>query len=168
MLIAINHELGTVVRGLQIIASGLEARLYDVELLDSAALLVAEQEGTAAPPKAVRHWRKLKQIESATFFTSVAGDIRRELQEQIDFRWQELRAIEILRTELATRFDGEDPLLPEVRQEADQVSDLLRDLSQRLAGKPRRLPEPTESILLDMRGHVDASFAHFNLRVTWP
>ena len=130
--------------------------------------MAAEQEGEASPPKAVKNWRRLKQIPIGVFLCSVAAEIRLALQDQVEFRRQELRALEVTWAEIAAQFDGEDPRHPELRDKAAAVSERLRLLAERVALRPRQVPEPTEEMLSQMREQVERAFGHFNLRVTRP
>ncbi len=51
---------------------------------------------------------------------------------------------------------------------AAAVSERLLLLCERVAPRPRQLPEPTEEMLAQMHDRVEAAFGHFNLRVTRP
>ena len=166
LIIAANHAMGAQVHAMAMVLHDLENRAADVELLQAAAQQLAEQEGAATPPRPVRHWRRLKQIETSAFLCSLAADIRRELQERLDQRWQELEALEIVWAEIAANFDGQDPRHPDLRQQTATATEQLRSLLEKTAGKTHRPAKPTEEVIESMRSLVDRAFGHFNLRVT--
>jgi hypothetical protein len=77
-----------------------------------------------------------------------------------------MRALEVVWVEIAAQFNGEDPRHADLQAKAAEVSARLQQLGQSVAGRSRRLPEPTEAMLAEMRGRVEEAFGHFNLRVT--
>ena len=91
------------------------------------------------------------------FILGVAEDVRASRRAGVLQRWRELEAVETVCRELAAEFEGEDLLLPEVRQVAEQARELLRAQLQRL-GAPRRLPLPDETLLQPIRGRVERAF----------
>jgi hypothetical protein len=72
--------------------------------------------------------------------------LRDQLREGVPWCWQEARAVETVLEEVAAEFDGEDPLLPPVREVLDKtcrdlaVLHLLLDFVDAEA----ELPEPDE------------------------
>jgi hypothetical protein len=54
--------------------------------------------------------------------------LRQSLRERIPWCWQELRAVETVLDEVAEEFNGEDPLLPPVRQVLDKTRQDLVEL----------------------------------------
>jgi hypothetical protein len=72
--------------------------------------------------------------------------LRKQLREGVPWCWQEVRAIEMLLEEVAAEFDGEDPLLPPVRQVLDKTRQDLAELHLLLdfVDAKVELPEPDE------------------------
>jgi hypothetical protein len=58
--------------------------------------------------------------------------LRESLREGVPWCWQELRAVEMVLDEVAQEFDGEDPLLPPVREVLDKTRQDLVDLHSSL------------------------------------
>ena len=69
--------------------------------------------------------------------------------------WQELRAAEVLLEEVAQEFDGEDPLLPPVREVLDKTRQDLAGLHPLLdfVDVEAKLPEPDEERVEQLRQH---------------
>ena len=68
------------------------------------------------------------------------------LREGVPWCWQELRAVETVLDEVAEEFDGEDPLLPPVREVLDKTHQDLVELQPllRFVDADCDLPEPDE------------------------
>ncbi len=68
------------------------------------------------------------------------------LREGIPWCWQELRAVEMVLDEVAEEFDGEDPLLPPVREVLGKTRQDLTELHSSLQYVDAEvdLPEPHE------------------------
>jgi hypothetical protein len=115
----------------------------------------------------VKNWRRLKEISEAGLLCSVAEDIRRGLQGEAEFRWQELRAVQAVWREVREQFDGEDPCLPEVGARAEEVERGLKAVLEK-ASRGRRALEPTEETLEAVRQRVEEALSYIGLRVTRP
>jgi hypothetical protein len=74
------------------------------------------------------------------------GALREQLREGVPWCWREVRAVETVLEEVAAEFDGEDPLLPLVRQVLDKTRQDLVDLHLLLdfVDAEAELPEPDE------------------------
>ena len=168
LIIAANVELGTLVQALAIALWEIASRLDDADLLREAAALSAEQEGSVMPDKPVRNWRSINPISTPFFLCGVAEDIQSQLRDQLKLRWQEVRALEILWTEIAAEFGGADPRHPELKAKADELSADARELATRLFARPRKAPEPTDEVLAGMRERVDRAFGYLGLIETKP
>ena len=72
--------------------------------------------------------------------------LRESLRDGVPRCWQEVRAVETLLEELAEEFNGEDPLLPPVREVLDKTRRDLADLHLLLdfVDAEAELPEPDE------------------------
>ena len=97
-------------------------------------------------------------MEVNEFLRSLAREQRRDLVEVLALRWQELRAVELAWAELATEFGGEDPVGPELREIAVDLSADLRALATEL-GATNRLTEPEEETTEQLRTAVDDAYA---------
>jgi hypothetical protein len=75
------------------------------------------------------------------------------LREGVPWCWQELRAVETVLDEVAEEFDGEDPLLPQVREVLDKTRQGLLELHPLLGfvDVDADLPEPDEERLEFLR-----------------
>jgi hypothetical protein len=72
--------------------------------------------------------------------------LREQLREGVPWCWQEVRAVETVLEEVAAEFDGEDPLLPPVREVLDKTRQDLAELHVLLdfVDAEAELPEPDE------------------------
>jgi len=70
--------------------------------------------------------------------------LREQLREGVPWCWQEVRAVETVLDEVAAEFDGEDPLLPPVREVLDKTRSDLAELHLLLdfVDAEAELPEP--------------------------
>lgn len=75
------------------------------------------------------------------------------LREDTPWCWQELRAVEAVLEEVAAEFDGEDPLLPLVREVLDKTRQDLAELHLLLdfVDAEVELPEPDEERVAFLR-----------------
>ena len=78
------------------------------------------------------------------------------LKEGIQKCWGEMRAAEQVLAQAAEEFDGEDPLLPELRSVLDGIREELSDLHEQAKQdiEPLELPEPDEEVLARVRSLV--------------
>ncbi len=81
--------------------------------------------------------------------------LRESLREGVPWCWQELRATETVLAEVAEEFDGEDPLLPPVREVLDKTHQDLVELHPLLdfVDVEAELPEPDEERVEQFRHH---------------
>ena len=72
--------------------------------------------------------------------------LRESLREAVPWCWQEVRAVEMVLEEVAAEFDGEDLLLPPVREVLDKTRQDLAELHILLdfVDAEAELPEPDE------------------------
>jgi hypothetical protein len=79
--------------------------------------------------------------------------LRQRLREDTPWCWRELRAVETVVEEVAQEFNGEDPLLPPVRNVLDKAHQELADLPELLVavGVEVELSEPDEERVADLR-----------------
>jgi hypothetical protein len=73
--------------------------------------------------------------------------LREQLREGVPWCWREVRAVETVLHEVAAEFDGEDPLLPTVREILDKTREDLAGLQHPLldfVDAEAELPEPDE------------------------
>ena len=146
--------------------SSIELLLDRSDLLLEAAAQAAELEGMEMPPLPVRNWRKQETLTVPVLLGGLAEEIRAEAQSHVELRWQEVRALQIVWGEVAAHFDGADPRHPELVDEADNVAANCEALLRRAWLRPKRLPEPTEQQLDDIRARVERAFEYFGLRET--
>ena len=82
------------------------------------------------------------------------ASLREQLREGVPWCWQEVRAVETVLEEVAAEFDGEDPLLPLVRQVLDKTREELAGLQHPLLDAVDvevELPEPDEERVTFLR-----------------
>jgi hypothetical protein len=79
--------------------------------------------------------------------------LREQLREGVPWCWREVRAVEMVLDEVAAEFDGEDPLLPPVREVLDKTRQDLRELHVLLdfVDAEAELPEPDEERVAELR-----------------
>ena len=95
------------------------------------------------------------------FLRGLAEEMRQEVRREVVLRWQELRALEIVWAEVRGEFDGEDAVHPELRREAQEAAQKLRELGRQLG--LRRLEEPAEALVDQVRDCLDHAFKLLNL-----
>jgi hypothetical protein len=160
-----GSQFGTLVHVLQSQIDNLSVDLDRFDLLERAATMLEEDDPESVAARPVRPWRQQRRSkESVTvpeFLRSLAAELREEAFNVLSFRWQELRAVELVTAEIAVTFDGEDPLQPEVRQWLDATKLTAREHLARLGRK--RLPEPSEEHLQHTHKLVDNGFAAMGL-----
>ncbi len=85
----------------------------------------------------------------------------RSLKDGVETYWQEMRASQQVLAEAAEEFDGEDPLLPDLRGVLDGVQKELEDLHGQAKRdiEPLELPEPDEELLARVRSLVQPEAA---------
>ena len=84
--------------------------------------------------------------------------MRADLLDDVALRWQELRTVELFWDEISDEIAGKDPVAPETRMKAKDVSTLLRALSNELGGNRHHLQEPTTDMVAEARNAVDEAF----------
>jgi hypothetical protein len=79
--------------------------------------------------------------------------LRERLREGVPWCWQEVRAVETVLEEVAAEFDGEDPLVPPVREVLDKTRRDLADLHLLLdfVDAEAELAEPDEERVEELR-----------------
>jgi hypothetical protein len=161
LLYVVNCELDAM---LQSVLYALEqlAGWTNLELLREAGALAATELGEQADPRVVKNWRKAKEVKVTEFLLGVAEEVRALELTQLLSLWREFRSLEAVWLELAAEFDGESPLLPEMRSKADRVLVALEEQGRRLAA-PRRLPGADPAVVADVRRRVEHTFAYLGL-----
>ena len=158
----INRELGAVGRIIAERTDSLENGRYYFNLFSDAAGIAEKQEGFGQPVRAPKDWRKEPEVSLSQLLRGLIKEVRDEVLESLALRWQELRALETVWAELASEFDGEDPVHPDLRAQAADTAARLRALAEALAAK-RRLVEPDDALLDQYRSHINASFQQLGL-----
>jgi len=161
LLYVINDTLGSRCQALRIVCQDLEGAAERIRLLDQAAGTLEAEHGLK-PSRRPRDWRRPGQMEVNEFLRSLAREQRRDLVGVLALRWQELRAVELAWAELATEFGGEDPVGPELREIAVDLSADLRALATEL-GATNRLTEPEEETTEQLRTAVDDAYNQLEL-----
>ena len=157
-----NYELDAIVRVVACRLAGYEhdARLAD--LLVEAASLLDEQLGLTPPKRPVKDWRRKKSVTPPDFLRGLAAQLRSETLDEVVGRWQELRAVEAVLAEIAADFDGEEVLVPEQREQADDAAARLEALARELGFKGA-VPEPGDELVQLARGSLERGLAHLRL-----
>ena len=117
-----NRELGHVLLTLSAHTDRLETHRTHALLFDSAVKQIEEQEGPSRTP---RDWRKLETMSASELFRGLTKDARNDAVALLIHLWRELAALEVIWAELATEFDGVDPIQAGLREQ-------VRDLRERL------------------------------------
>jgi hypothetical protein len=97
------------------------------------------------------------RVESPSRVDEAVAAVKETLRDGVQEAWRRLRAVELVVDDVRGEFDGEDPLLPEARQVADECSaDLegLRKGAERLVGL-FALEEPGDEELAWVRRIVE-------------
>ena len=156
LIYIINRELGALCHTLSGWTQFLDQNANQVRLLNQAAA-VLETEYGIEPARQPRDWRTSSNMEVPEFLRSLAKELRAELVNAVAQRWREVAAIELVWSDLAEEFGGEDPLNPELRLMAEESKQALRSLAQEFGGS-RRLQGPDEASLAEVRRQVDDAF----------
>ncbi len=157
-----NHQLGATLSIIAFRVEIAENAAHYFELFNEAAGLVEEHEGMK-PTRGRRNWRQRKgEITVPAFMRSVSLEAKDDGFEQVRHVWQELLSFEQVVDDLASDFAGEDPLLPDLREQAAAIRSRLLSAATRLgAGK---LPEaPDASFVEAYTAAVDEAFRYLNL-----
>lgn len=158
----INTELAARCHIIAALTEALDRYRYLFGLLREAAGLVEEAQGMEKPAKASRAWRSRPEVSIPEVLRGVAEEVRHEALNRLGLHWKELRALESVWAELATEFEGEDPLHPDLRTKATDTAATLRSLAAELGGR-RRLVEPDEAMLDEVRSLVEGAFKQLGL-----
>ena len=100
-------------------------------------------------------------LEADDRIGDIAGMIdalHERLRAEMQQRWRELRAVEIVAAELALEFDGEDPLRPIHRADLDEAKTILQGMQEPLGlclGGTIMLPEPDEDSVEETRSLLE-------------
>jgi hypothetical protein len=129
----------------------------DVESLKNARLRA--QEAIAASPaspiqEALEEAVGRSVTERQERWDEAMAALRDQLREGVPWCWQELRAVETVLDEVAQEFDGEDALVPPVREVLDKTREDLVGLQHPLLDAVDvevELPEPDEERVTALR-----------------
>jgi hypothetical protein len=102
-------------------------------------------------PRANALWRRsgaqvVAELRALGHDPEVRAALRQSLREGVPWCWQEVQAVEAVLDEVAEEFNGEDPLLPPVREVLDKTRRDLVDLHLLLdfVDAEGELPEPDD------------------------
>jgi hypothetical protein len=155
LIYVINRELGALCHTASGFTLSLEYSADQIRLLDQAAGILESDLGIE-PVKRPRDWRE-HNMEVPEFLRRLALELREDLLTAVVQRWRELGALEAVWAELAEEFGGEDPVNPELHSLANETKQRLLALATEFGGR-RRLREPDEETLAEIRHQVDAAF----------
>lgn len=133
-----------------------------LELIQGAAEQSAEATGETPDPRKVKRWRKEKSINAPEFFLGIAEETREKQLSLVLDIWRQLQAVERVRGELAEEFDGVDLLIPEVREQTDDLRKRVLELAASLKG-PKSMPEPEDELVEQARAQVESVFKYWRL-----
>ncbi len=96
--------------------------------------------------------------EPPSQINEVCSALLESLKDGVETYWREMRAAQQVLAQAAEEFDGEDPLLPELRGVLDWVQRELEDLHEQAKRdiEPLELPEPDEEVLARVRSLLDS------------
>ncbi len=88
----------------------------------------------------------------------VCSVLLESLKDGVQTYWQEMRAAQQVLAQAAEEFDGEDPLLPDLRGILDSVRKELEDLHEKAKRdiESLELPDPDEEVLTRVRSLLDS------------
>jgi hypothetical protein len=91
--------------------------------------------------------------QSTTIVVELTKALIDHLRVGIACQWQEIRAIEMLAEEIAEEFEGDDPMMPELRSVFEEAKAGLSDIAGALGrfGIETDLPEPGEDVMNRVR-----------------
>ncbi len=122
--------------------------------------LKAQRHGPSLPlmymegwPEILRAAAEVREQPEANTLDELLELHKTILREGIEKRWRELGAAKAVIEEVAEEFDGEDPVLPRVRQALEDTEERLRGVHKGLLDYVERfeLPEPGEEALAEVR-----------------
>jgi hypothetical protein len=156
LIYVINETLGALCYTGSAFSRFLDDSANQIRLLEQAAGMLETDLGVEQV-KRPRAWRTAGEMPVSEFLRSLALELRHDLTTTLAQRWRELGALEQVWGELAEEFGGEDPVSPELRTMAEETRQRLMALAREFDGK-RRLADPDEDTLAEMRHQVDAAF----------
>lgn len=158
-----NAELGALCRVITTNVEMLEFQEEQISLLGQAATQLEEQWPDDVRANPVRGWRKRSHTTVPEFLRGLEAEMRQELHGALLLRHKELRALESVWAEIAAEFDGEDVAHPDLRRQANQTMDRIRQLARKTGKRAKTLPEPETWIVEDVRAIVDRAFEAIGL-----
>jgi hypothetical protein len=152
-----NHHVGAV-------ANITAYRVYLVEdagkyfkLFNEAASLLEEAEGVKRS-RGYKDWRKRQTITGSELLRSLALECREDGITTLVHLWQELLAQELVRDDVASEFEGEDPLLPVNREVVDDTRSRLLATADTLSAR-KLLPDvPGEEFVARYQALINDAF----------
>ena len=107
--------------------------------VDSAIAQLDEQAGPSKTPK---DWRKLETMSAGELFRGLAKDARGDALHLLTHLWSELAAINLIWADLASEFEGIDPVLRGVREQAQEVRARIDAVADALKVRKRPAADP--------------------------
>jgi hypothetical protein len=103
--------------------------------------------------------------DTSSLGDQVADALSRSLRDGTEECWRTLRAIEVAVGEIEVEFDGEDPLIPDVRGILDDIRKGLEDLHKQVQAYVGKfaLPEPDEDAVAVVRKVVATEAEAYSL-----
>jgi len=151
-----SAELGMLCYAIKGQAEHAANQAHAFEVIEEASGILAADLAEEVDAKKVRAWRKQKTVTVPEFLAGLALEVRESAVAELVTRWKELQALERVWEALRAEFDGEDPVVPEVRALADAAAATLRELAVRY--RIKRLPEPEQEDIDRTWALVDQAF----------
>jgi hypothetical protein len=157
-----NHHIGAIVNitahRVQLVE---DAKKY-FELFNEAAALLEEAEGVKRS-RGYMDWRKREQITASEMLRSLAIECRNEGIKHLIHLWQELQAQQLVRDDIASEFEGEDPLLPAYREIVEEARAELLSAADTFSAR-KLLPEvPGDDFVSSYQAMVNEAFRQLML-----
>jgi hypothetical protein len=116
-------------------------------------------------PQRVRGRRQGDTQSLPIYLDNLAHECRSVYLKEALFRWQELRALEIVWDEIGSEFDGEEIISTENRGQINEAKDLLGAVLAD-CGRKARPPEPRAEYVEHYRAMVKNVIRMFGLQET--
>ena len=157
-----NHHIGAVVNITAHRVELVEDALKYFELFNEAATLLEEAEGVKRS-RGYKDWRKRPSITGSELLRSLALECREHGIRNLVHLWQELQAAEVVRDDIASEFEGEDPLLPAYREIADEARAELLAAADAFSARKLLPAEPGDEFVSRYQTMVNEAFRELML-----
>jgi hypothetical protein len=156
-----NHYLGAISGITSYRVELVEQAQHYADLFSGAADLLDEAEG-GKRSRAYRNWRMRPTVTASELLRSLALECREDARQQLAHLWQEVGAQELVRSDIAAEFEGEDPLAPELRERDTETRTRLLAVADSLKAR-QLLTDPADEFVGAYQNAINEAFRQLHL-----